>query len=666
VSAISDHLPGRVERSAELTSDCDEWEPAVPVDPTIELPAFPTHCLPDWQREFVEAEAEATQTPPDMAAIFSLGAVAATVGNTVIVEPFAGWIEPLNLFVAVAMPPGERKTAVHRDTTRPIIEHERWRVEAQQSRIAEELARRDILEARLHRAERAAAGADELETRLEREQEAVELAREYAETPEPAVPRYFTSDATPEALAGLLHEHGGRMAVLSAEGGIFDLMAGRYSNGIPNLDVFLCGHSGDPIRIDRRGRAPEFIERPALTICIAVQPYVLAKAGRCAELGGRGLIDRFLYAIPPSRIGYRAIEPPPVPVPVAQRYSANVSSVAETADHLDAVRVLGLAPEASAVLTAWRTELEPLRRPTGDLGVIQGWGSKLDGATVRIAGLLHLAQHPADDWSAPIDGRTMAAAVEIARYLIPHALAAFDAMGADEQLNAARHILRWIQSKQLGSFSKRDCHRGLSSRFKRADELDRPLQILEERGWIRGRDTNDTNRPSGRPRSPSFDVHPAALRQNGRNRQNPATTKGSVSSVNSVEPDGTGTPGGEQPNHEGCCPAEGEAPLTGNPGFRQRMYDAWWREAITKTERTERLAVHNTLIRFNHSRETSGEQAVLDALEAHLTESGGYESCEQRATPCRYPGHRAHDWETADGRTVCGICHPPASREGAR
>lgn len=30
--------------------------------------------------------------------------------------------------------------------------------------------------------------------------------------------------------------------------------------------------------------------------------------------------------------------------------------------------------------------------------------------------------------------------------------------------------------------------------------------------------------------------------------------------------------------------------------------------------------------------------------------------------PCRYPAHRrvGADWETPDGRLVCGVCHPPA------
>jgi hypothetical protein len=47
---------------------------------------------------------------------------------------------------------------------------------------------------------------------------------------------------------------GGRMAIISAEGGLFDILAGRYSNGVPALDVWLKGHAGDPLRIDRKGR----------------------------------------------------------------------------------------------------------------------------------------------------------------------------------------------------------------------------------------------------------------------------------------------------------------------------------------------------------------------------------------------------------------------------
>ena len=82
-------------------------------------------------------------------------------------------------------------------------------------------------------------------------------------------------DVTPEAVASLLAECGGSIAVVSAEGGVFDIIAGRYSGNIPNMDVWLKGHSGDMIRVDRKGRPPEYIRKPAMTLGLMIQPDVL-------------------------------------------------------------------------------------------------------------------------------------------------------------------------------------------------------------------------------------------------------------------------------------------------------------------------------------------------------------------------------------------------------
>jgi len=46
-----------------------------------------------------------------------------------------------------------------------------------------------------------------------------------------------------------------KMSVLSDEGGIFDILAGRYNGGIPNLDLFLQSHSGSSVRVDRGSSA---------------------------------------------------------------------------------------------------------------------------------------------------------------------------------------------------------------------------------------------------------------------------------------------------------------------------------------------------------------------------------------------------------------------------
>ena len=132
-------------------------------------------------------------------------------------------------------------------------------------------------------AAKAAAGKADDNARDELLAQAISL-HEAAEAIEiPPLPRILADDVTPEACASLLVEQDGRLAVISAEGGIFDIMAGRYSGHVPVLDVWLKGHSGDPLRVDRKGREPEYVERPALTLSLMVQPSAELRLRLCHD-----------------------------------------------------------------------------------------------------------------------------------------------------------------------------------------------------------------------------------------------------------------------------------------------------------------------------------------------------------------------------------------------
>jgi len=115
-----------------------------------------------------------------------------------------------------------------------------------------------------------------------------------------------------------LVEHGS-IAVLSPEGGVFDVMGGRYS-GEPNIDVYLKAHTGESLRVDRMNRPSEYVARPILTLCLTVQPVVLKRLAEKRDFRGRGLVARFLYSIPSSLLGRRAINPPLVPPDLSHRY----------------------------------------------------------------------------------------------------------------------------------------------------------------------------------------------------------------------------------------------------------------------------------------------------------------------------------------------------------
>jgi replicative DNA helicase len=171
--------------------------------------------------------------------------------------------------------------------------------------------------------------------------------------------------------------------------------------------------------------------------------------------------------------------------------------------------VLQLTPGAAELILDAERRLEPRLDPeTGDLASITDWASKQIGATVRVAALLHLAGHLTDGWGQPIDETTARAALAVMDYYNAHALAAFDHMGMDPTLDDARAVYRWLEGTRPQRFTKREAFTGLSrSRFAKVGDLDAPLELLEQHGWIRRMPETDRTGPGRRP-SPAYEVHP--------------------------------------------------------------------------------------------------------------------------------------------------------------
>jgi len=520
------------------------WEPPTPLGVGNALPAFPVEVLPGWLGQYVTAVATATQTPPDLGGMLALATLAAVAAGAVEIQPRAGWREPLCLFIAVGMDAGARKSGVFTALTRPLADFERDQAAAALPAITEQATLRRIAEQAAAHAE-AAASKVPPELADERKAEAIARAAEAANLIVPAVPRWLVDDATPEALAGLLAAHG-RIALLSPEGDVFDQMAGRYNpTAGPNLGVYLKGHAGDLLKVDRRGRPPEYVERPCLTIGITVQPEVLQGLADRPGFRGRGLLARFLYSLPASLVGHRQPGAPPVPPALADRYAVELHTLAAsltTPASLtgDGPTILTLDPQAAELLLDFERRLEPrLAAGTGDLAHLAGWAAKLTGAICRIAGLLHLAHQLRDGWARPLDADTLGGAVRLAGYLVEHALATFDLMGADPRVDDARWLLEWIQRTSRAQFTRRDAHQAAPrGRFRKAADLDPPLALLEEHGYLRRADADPVGPKGGRPPSPRFLVNPLPPSPQPTQPTKLHPAAGSVGSVGSVDPPG--------------------------------------------------------------------------------------------------------------------------------
>jgi replicative DNA helicase len=417
-----------------------------------------------------------------------------------------------------ALPPGNRKTAVFAAVTQPLEEYERSEAKRTAGEIAQAKTACKIKESYLKRIQEQGVSAKGIK-REDLMREAGELAAELAETTPAAPTRCIADDCTAEKLAGLLRDQGGRIAVMSAEGDVFDIMAGRYSaKTMSNFGVYLKGHAGDPLRVDRVGRPPEFVSQPAITMGLAVQPDVIRGLALKPEFRGRGLLARFLYAIPTSLLGRRDLNASPTPEAVLSDYRDKVLRLLNLPFDKDqngdpCPHTLTLEIAARGRLQQLEAWLEPQLSEFGELGRMQDWAGKLVGAVARIAGLLHMAELVGtnEPWEMPISEATVEHAIGLGTYFIPHAKAAFAEMGADEIVEKAKVVLRWIAHQCLDSFTKRDVHQGTRGTFKRAAEVDAPISVLVERGFIRRRKEASTG-ASGRPSSPTFEVNPKWVR----------------------------------------------------------------------------------------------------------------------------------------------------------
>ncbi|MFG2002314.1 YfjI family protein [Spirillospora sp. NPDC048911] len=491
----------------EVEDEPVEWEELVPLGSRRTLPTFPVDAFPGWVKDMVLGVAEETQVPADIPAGLALGALATAAGGKAEVRVRGVWSEPTNLFLAVVAEPGTRKSANFRAITTPLYEAEKALNAESKDKRREAEIRRSQLE-KEDREARAKAKDGKAENLVEAVEAAAAL--EKAEAEMPAELQLIAKNVTPEECSTLLAEQGGRLAIQSAEGDIFDIISGRYSNGAPALSPFLEGHAGDVLKVNRRGRA-EYIENPALTIAVCIQPAVLTFIAEKPRLRGQGLLARFLYAVPPDKVGHRAAEPELIAEDVRTSYNTKMKALVLSLAGWDSPFTLTLDEPARKLVTEFMAELEPRLQRGTPLEPLRDWASKLTGAIVRIAGLLHLAEHLDNGYRRPVDEATVRNAIEIGRYYEAHAIGAFGTMREDPGLGIARRALEWLTRRPEDKrevVTQRDMHRALQSHLDKAASVRPVLALLAAHGYLREQPAPPKSSKGGRAASPRYDINP--------------------------------------------------------------------------------------------------------------------------------------------------------------
>lgn len=452
-----------------------EWEPPILFD-EYEIPEIKSSILPSPLKEFAIAISKSAETPEAMASMCVIAVLSTALQGKFEVKPRKDGEhkETLNIYTLTALPPANRKSAILKSCIYPLQEWEREQREILEPKIKKQKS--------CYESEKKIIDVMRKKLKFDNNSDLIkEIAKKESELKEPQIlPRLFVNDTTPESLAIIVTEQNNRMSIFSDEGGIVDTMAGLYSGGNANIDIWLKGWDGGHFRQKRKDRDLDI--NPLLTINLVVQPVIIQNLGGKKVYNGKGLLERFLYCIPKSNLGYRTNNQDAISSQIKDNYNQKIRDLLNI-PYQEKPTILVLEDEAYKKWREFQDAIEIELRPEGRLSICQGWGGKICGYALRIAGLFHIAEYGKDNTT--INVNTIQKALELCSLLSYHAIAAFGVMEVDQDTKDAQEILRWIKECKLDFFAKANVTKKMQNRSSmNAIRIDKLLNILSQRNII--------------------------------------------------------------------------------------------------------------------------------------------------------------------------------------
>lgn len=490
-----------------------QWETPVTFD-DFDLHSIQAENLPPLLAEYCQAVAEENQVPLELPVSMTL-AVGAIVSQGKFETHVRGnYREPCSLYMLCLLESANRKSTVVKACSQPLVDYEIKKQSEVKDLIAEQTSERKTLERIIDKKRNEA--ASKAKSREDRKKAIKEISELEKELPEiSTLPRLLVDNVTPEAMAPIMAENNGCIGIMDGEGGIFNILAGQYNKGVPNLDLFLKAHTGEQVHIDRRLSASIVIPSPHLSLGLSVQPFVISDRDEGKAFRKRGLDARFLYAMPKSLLGRRDMEPEIMPEKTKKKYQNKIFSLLDiewqTNRFGDKIPyTLELSPESYALWLSFSKGIEKQLKEGGEFDGMLDWGGKFCGAIIRLASILHIfaTDKPQD---SHISYETMNNAIALGVVYAEHSKAAYGLMGTNEANEAAKKILNWIREGHYQEFKEQACWQAVRGSYRNSIEpVKAGLAVLAERGYLRIKETPQRQGPGRKP-APEYIVNPATF-----------------------------------------------------------------------------------------------------------------------------------------------------------
>lgn len=392
-------------------------------------PLDPLDVLPPWCATEVVALSAGAQADPYLVAMLALAIGAGALGGRVIVE--AG-NNPVAMWVMATAPPASGKTLALAELTRPLRDHEEWRID--------------------HANGNGGGPSGKL----------------------------MLSDTTPEALVVQAQESDGRMLLVSDEATLIESLTG-YREHSPAIGALNSGWSGSVVSLARVTRADIWMPRFVVNLALAVQPSVGSALFALKGASSRGFLSRWLhYAADRPRQTLSIAN-----TDTAPRWYTAIRTLAERFHPYGAApRCVSLRMTAEAV-QLWHEFHDAVedRVQAGywpDDGLIAAAGRMRYDHVSRLAGLLHILDDPTGGWEmVPIGTDAMERAIAHVAWHIDRLPTVYGdrAVRADDPLARLHEALR-----RRGAMTRNDVYdlygRGITKR-----DVDDLAASAVDAGW---------------------------------------------------------------------------------------------------------------------------------------------------------------------------------------
>lgn len=456
-----------------------EFNPIQPLREDAPQTNFPINAMPPVLREMALGIAETTGTDIAMASTSMLPAVSYCFTNCFKMQGKPDHMEAPALYSFIIADPSERKSPVVKLIKAPFVEFEiNYNKEHAEDFYRNEASKNKLI-----------MEADKLEK--DENSDVNEIARLRAEAEriqDAGKKRSVVDDITPESLVKLMGRNQ-TLLMISDEAGMLGNFAGRYNNNIPNLDMLLKAWSGESFFSDRVTKESFQILHPYLSISLAGQPYLWESMVSNQTFRNSGLLARFLYAFPKSKVGFKRYDSDPIDSNVIESYNTLIKILLDKKfnNPLSTENILKFDEDVQKTFVDFYNDYIEKIQLTEFVNC-KDWGGKYHGEILRLCCIIHCVkctlqgQQPE---TVPVDTATLCNAIEIADYYKEQAIYAFNIGGVDNEILKAEKALELIKAKQIPEGFQSTLYKKCRNKiFAESDDFYKALKLLEEYGYV--------------------------------------------------------------------------------------------------------------------------------------------------------------------------------------